>query len=102
VLSHERSYPLYAAAVLIAGALLTLTPRLGSPVVSLGSGLAAGGALATALCGIAWRDGVPNPLAHAGVAFNVADLAMGLGVVLLVGGALAHAWLHRRELFRTV
>src|SRR4051794_15335256 len=62
VLSHERSASLYAGGVVVAAALLLLAPRIGSLVVSLGSGLAAGGAFATVACGLAWRGGVPNPL----------------------------------------
>jgi lipoprotein signal peptidase len=102
VLSHERSLVVYAAGVLLAAALLALTPRIGSRLLSLGSGLASGGALATVVCGIAWRGGVPNPLTRGDVAFNLADLAIALGVVLLIGGALLHGWLERDRLFESV
>ena len=89
---------IYAGAVVLATTLLGLTPRIGSRIVSVGSGLAGGGALATAVCGLAWRDGVPNPLTHGGVAFNIADLAIAAGVSLLVGGSLVHAWANRDRL----
>jgi hypothetical protein len=82
--------------------LLALTPRIGSGAVSMGSGLASGGALATVVCGLAWRDGVPNPLTRGDVAFNLADVAIALGVVLLIGGALLHGWLERDRLFEAV
>lgn len=98
VLSHRRSPFVYAGAMLLAVALLALAPRTGSTAVSLGAGLAGGGALATLACGLAWRRGVPNPLVLGDVAFNVADVAIELGVCLLVGGALWHAWAHRDEL----
>ena len=102
VLSHRRSPVVYAGALLLAAALLTLAPRLGSVPVALGAGIASGGAVATAVCGIAWDDGVPNPLAGGDIAFNVADLAIAAGVVLLVAGALVHAVVHRRDLLRPV
>jgi hypothetical protein len=99
VLSHARSPAVYAAGVVIAAALLRLVPRVGSRVMSVGAGLAAGGAVATVVSGLAWRDGVPNPLHGGGVAFDVADVAIALGVLLLVGGALAHGWINRQQLF---
>jgi lipoprotein signal peptidase len=97
-LSHERSPGLYAFAALLAAALLALAPRVGSRPVSLGAGIAAGGALATLITGIAWSGGVPNPLVRGGVAFNVADLAIGVGDAMLIGGALWHAVRQRERL----
>jgi lipoprotein signal peptidase len=79
-----------------------LTPRIGSLVVSLGSGLAAGGAFATVACGLAWRGGVPNPLTRGDVAFNLADVAIAAGVALLIGGSLLHAWANRGRLHEPV
>jgi lipoprotein signal peptidase len=102
VLSHERSPVLYAGGFVVGAALLLLTPRIGSRVVSLGSGLAAGGAFATVACGLAWRGGVPNPLTRGDVAFNLADVAIAVGVVLLIGGSLLHGWLERDRLFEAV
>ena len=102
MLSHERSAVLYAGGLVVGAALLLLTPRIGSRVVSVGGGLAGGGAVATVLCGLAWRGGVPNPLTRGDVAFNLADLAIALGVVLLIGGSLLHAWANRDRLFEAV
>ena len=99
MLSHERSPALYAAGIVLAGALLVLAPRIGSRLVSLGSGLASGGAIATVVCGIAWHGGVPNPLMRGDVAFNLGDLAIAGGVLLLIGGALLHGWFNRQRLF---
>jgi hypothetical protein len=98
VLSHARPPLIYVLAALLASALLLLAPRAGSPAIALGAGIAAGGALATLVGGVVWANGVPNPLAAHGVAFNVADLAIGTGDALLIGGALLHAWLHRQRL----
>lgn len=102
MLSDARSAVIYAGGIVLAAALLGLTPRIGSRIVSVGSGLASGGALATVVCGLAWRGGVPNPLTRGDIAFNIADVAIATGVVLLVGGALLHGWTERDRLFEPV
>ena len=102
MLSHERSLALYLFAFALAAPLLLLAPRAGSHAVSLGAGIAAGGALATPLAALLWGGGVPNPLTRGDVAFNVADVAMGVGVAVLVTGALAHAWANRDRLHEPV
>lgn len=98
VLSHARPPVIYVLAALLASALLRLAPRADSRPIALGAGIAAGGALATLVGGVVWANGVPNPLAAHGVAFNLGDLAIGGGDVLLIGGALLHAWLRRQRL----
>jgi lipoprotein signal peptidase len=98
ILSHPRPPVIYVLAAVLAGALLVLAPRARSRPIALGAGIAAGGALATLVGGAVWAGGVPNPLAAHGVAFNVADLAIGVGDALLIGGALLHARLHRHRL----
>jgi lipoprotein signal peptidase len=97
-LSHPRPWAVLAGALVLAAALLALAPRAGSFAVTVGAGIAAGGALATLLGGIAWRDGVPNPLVANGVAFNLADVAIAVGDALLIGGAVVHAFRHRDRL----
>jgi lipoprotein signal peptidase len=101
-LSHPRPIVVLIGAGVLAAALLTLAPRAKSRAVSLGAGVAAGGALATLVTGLAWRNGVPNPLVQRGVAFNLADVAIAFGDALLIGGALAHAWMHRGALHERV
>ena len=93
---------MYAGAFALAGALLALAPRLGSPAIALGAGLASGGALATLVCGLGWHDGVPNPLLRGAVAFNLADLAIAVGVALLLVGALLHGWRNRAHLHEPI
>jgi lipoprotein signal peptidase len=66
--------------------------------VSLGAGVAAGGAVATLVTGIARHGGVPNPLAARGIAFNLADLAIAVGDAVMIAAALVHAWRHRDRL----
>jgi lipoprotein signal peptidase len=97
-LSHPRPLVVLLGAGVLAAALVMLAPRVHSLVVTLGAGVAAGGALATLVAGLAFEDGVPNPLMRGGIAFNLADVAIALGVALLVAGALVHAWTNRAHL----
>lgn len=101
-LSHARSPLGLAGAGLLAAALLVLVPRARSFALSLGAGIAAGGAIATLVAGAAWRDGVPNPLVRGGIAFNVADVAIGAGDALLLAAALLHAWRNRAGLTQPI
>jgi lipoprotein signal peptidase len=96
---HLRSAGVLVLAAAIALALLTLAPRVPSLGVALGAGIAAGGALGTLVSGIAW-NGVPDPLVHGGIAFNVSDLAIGVGDAILLAAALLHGWVHRADLRR--
>jgi lipoprotein signal peptidase len=98
---HTRSAGVLVLGAAIALALLGLAPRVPSLGVALGAGIAAGGALATLISGIAW-NGVPDPLVRGGVAFNLADLAIGLGDAILVAAVLVHGWIHRADLRRAV
>ena len=102
MLSHERSLALYVFAFALAAPLLVLAPRVGSRAVTLGAGVAAGGALATPLAALVWRGGVPNPLVRGDIAFNVADVAIGAGVALLTVAVLLHAWRNRALLLEPV
>jgi hypothetical protein len=97
-LSHPRPLAVLLAAFVVAAALLTLAPRVRSLAVALGAGVTAGGALATLVAGLAWSDGVPNPLVRGGIAVNLADVAIAAGDALLVSAALVHAWTHRARL----
>jgi lipoprotein signal peptidase len=96
---HERAPGVFVLAAVIAAALLVLAPRIPSLGVAIGAGIAAGGALATLVSGVAW-DGVPDPLVRDGIAFNISDLAIAAGDGMLLIAALLHAWRHRTELRR--
>ena len=98
---HTRSAGVLVLAAAIAAALLALAPRVPSLGVGLGAGIAAGGALGTLVSGIAW-NGVPDPLVRGGIAFNVSDLAIGLGDLILIAAVLLHGWAHRADLRRPV
>ncbi|HEY8028252.1 MAG TPA: hypothetical protein VIE38_01955 [Gaiellaceae bacterium] len=101
-LSHPRSPLGLAAAGALAVALLVIVPRARSAAMSLGAGIAAGGAAATLIAGAAWRGGVPNPLVRGGIAFNLADLAIGAGDALLLAAALFHGWRNRARLIQPI
>jgi lipoprotein signal peptidase len=101
-LSHARSPLGLAGAGLLAVALLVLVPRARSLAMSLGAGIAAGGAAATLVAGAAWRGGVPNPLVRGGIAFNLADLAITAGDALLIAAALHYGWQNRARLTQPI
>ncbi|MGH2998893.1 MAG: hypothetical protein ACRDNM_06290 [Gaiellaceae bacterium] len=101
-LSHARSPVALVGSGLLAVALLWFVPRAHSLAMSLGGGIAAGGAAATLVAGAAWRDGVPNPLVRGGIAFNVADLAIAVGDALLLAAALFHGWRNRARLTQPI
>ena len=94
---HHRSPVTLLFAGVLATALLVLAPRVHSGGVVLGAGIAAGGALATFVSGLAW-GGVPDPLVRGGIAFNLADVAIAAGDALLLAGALVYAWTNRARL----
>ena len=94
---HHRSLATLFVAGMLATALLALAPRVRSSGVVLGAGIAAGGALATFVSGLAW-GGVPDPLVHGGIAFNLADVAIAFGDALLLVAALLYAWANRAQL----
>lgn len=101
-LSDARSPVALAGAGALAGGLLFLVPKARSLAMSLSAGIAAGGAAATLVAGLAWRDGVPNPLVRGGVAFNLADLAIAVGDALLIAAAMWHAWRQRDRLYQPI
>jgi lipoprotein signal peptidase len=94
---HPRSPGVFVLAAVIAFALLALAPRAPSVGVALGAGIAAGGALGTAVSGLAWK-GVPDPLVRHGIAFNLSDVAIAVGDAILIASVLVHAWTHRDRL----
>jgi lipoprotein signal peptidase len=93
VFTHERS-PLYvvgvvAAAVLWAGAV----SLVGSSSIALAGGLVVGGAAGNVVSIALWPSlpGVPDPIVAGSYAFNVADVATALGLILLLPATLVFA-----------
>jgi hypothetical protein len=94
---HHRSLGTLLVAGVLATALLVFAPLIRSSGVVVGAGIAAGGALATFVSGLAW-GGVPDPLVRGGIAFNLADVAIAVGDALLLVAALLYAWTNRAYL----
>lgn len=95
---HPRPAWLLAGGAAVALCVLLLAPRVPSQALALGAGTTAGGAFATALAALVWSRGVPDPLVHGPVAFNVADVAIAAGDATLLASALLVAWRRRHAL----
>jgi len=95
---HPRPLWLLGGGAAAAIALLVLGPRVPSVALSLGAGIAAGGALGTLVAALVWSRGVPDPLVGGAIAFNVADVAIASGNAVLLSSALFVAWQRRHEL----
>ncbi len=102
-LHHPRSAGAIALMAAVALGLLAIVPHVPSWPVSLGAGVAAGGALGNLVSGIVWWSrGVPDPIvvrgAAGGVAFNLADVFLLVGDALLLSAAAVHALRNRERL----
>jgi len=75
-------------------------PRAGSLPIAVAGGLMVGGGMANVLSLGIWGRGVPNPLLseRLGIAYNLADVAIGLGLLSMLGATLLFALQHRGEL----
>jgi hypothetical protein len=97
---HRR--PLAVSVVMIAVTVLGVVvfPRSGSRLLGVVGGLMVGGGVGNTLSLIGWGRGIPNPIVsyRLGVAFNLADLAVGAGFLLLLPASAAFGWRHRRAL----
>ena len=101
LLYHERS-ALYAAGIAVAcGAWVTAVVRLRSSSIAFAAGILVGGAAGNVLSVALW-PGVPNPLVTGGLAFNVADVAVALGLVLLLPTTVTFGLRNRERLFEPV
>jgi lipoprotein signal peptidase len=101
VFVHERS-GLYAVGVgVICVAWAAAVVALRSPSIALSAGPLVGGAAGNGFSLAIW-PGVPNPILVDQVAFNVADLGVALGLVLLVVTTLAFGVRNRARLTEPV
>jgi lipoprotein signal peptidase len=100
VVMHPRS-ALYALGVAAVSALwaaaILLTP---SASIALGGGIFLGGAAGNVASLALWPgvQGIPNPLVAGDVAFNLADVAVALGLVLVLVSAVVFAAQNRARL----
>jgi lipoprotein signal peptidase len=101
VFVHERS-ALYAAGIVpVCLAWAVAVVFLRSPEIALAAGPLVGGAAGNGLSLALW-PGVPNPLVVDGLAFNVADLGVALGLVLLLPATVSFAVRNRERLFEPI
>jgi lipoprotein signal peptidase len=101
VFVHERStlYALGIGVVCLAWAAGVVL--LGSPSIALAAGPLVGGAAGNALSLAIW-PGVPNPILVGTVAFNVADIGVALGLVLLLVTTVSFGVRNRGRLFEPI
>jgi lipoprotein signal peptidase len=104
VLAHERS-PLYVA-IVAAGTLVwaVAISRTRSSSIALAGGAVLGGATGNLVSLALWPSlaGVPDPLVAGGVAFNLADVAVAVGFVLLLPTTALFGLKNRERLFDPV
>ncbi|MDX6514403.1 MAG: hypothetical protein QOH73_69 [Gaiellaceae bacterium] len=97
---HPRPPIVLLAMVVVTVLGLVTFPRAGSRAIAIAGGLMVGGGVANTVSLLAWGSGIPNPLLSSryDIAFNLADLAVGSGFVLLLPATLAFAVRHREHL----
>lgn len=104
VLAHDRS-ALYvvgvAAASLVWAGAVALT-RSGS--IAFAGGIVLGGAAGNLVSLALWPSlqGVPDPIVSGSVAFNLADVAVGVGFVLLLPATGLFAYRNRERLLEPI
>jgi lipoprotein signal peptidase len=94
---HGRSagYVFLVLGLTLAWAVAIVLTR--SPAMALGGGLAAGGAIGNVFSLIFW-PGVPNPIEVSPIAFNLADVFVLVGFLLVAGTTIALAACDRERL----
>jgi lipoprotein signal peptidase len=95
---HARSTPSLVLTGALAAATLLVAPRAPSRTLAVAGGVAAGGALGNLVSALIWSAGVPDPLVVGVYAFNLADVAVVVGVCAMVTAALATIWVNRGRL----
>jgi lipoprotein signal peptidase len=104
VLAHDRS-GVYVAGIAVAAALWAAGVVLTRSVsIALAGGVVLGGGLGNLVSIALWPSvpGVPNPLVAGAVAFNLADVAVVVGLALLVVTTLVFAVRNEERLFEAV
>jgi Signal peptidase (SPase) II len=104
VLAHDRS-AFYVAGVAAASVVWAwAVSRTGSSSIALAGGVVLGGAAGNLVSIALWPSlrGVPDPIVTGSVAFNLADVAVGIGFVLLLPATAVFAYQNRKRLFEPV
>jgi lipoprotein signal peptidase len=101
-LQHERSAASLVVMAAVVGGLVFVVPLVPWTPVAIGAGIAAGGAIGNLVSLLVWSGGVPDPLvlrgAAGGIAFNLADVFVFCGDLLLLSSAAVFAMRHRGRL----
>jgi lipoprotein signal peptidase len=104
VFAHDRS-GLYVAGVAAAAlAWAGAVARVRSASIAVPGGIVLGGAIGNLVSIALWPSlpGVPDPLVAGGVAFNLADVAVAVGFVLLLPATVVFGVQNRERLFDPV
>jgi lipoprotein signal peptidase len=104
IVPHERSLP-YALGVVAVSALWAVAILLTRSLsIAIAGGLFLGGAAGNVASLALWPsvDGVPNPLLAGDLAFNVADVAVAVGLALVLTTAALFAGRNRARLHERV
>lgn len=99
---HRRTYSELVLILALSVAAVYLVPLARSRLVAIGAGLMVGGAIGNGLSIAVFPLGVPNPffLSHDGwaIAFNLADVCVGVGFLLMTAGVFGLSVRRRHEL----
>jgi lipoprotein signal peptidase len=99
---HIRSFRQLVAMIVISAISAIAFSRAGSRMLALAGGLMIGGGFGNAFSSALTGRGIPNPFSiHAvgqTIAFNAADVGVGLGVILLAFGVVITIITRRGEL----
>ena len=104
VLVHSRPAPYIAGLAAAALAWAVALARVRSASIAIAGGVVLGGAIGNLASIALWPSlaGVPDPLVAGGVAFNVADVAVAAGFVLLLPATALFGLRNRERLFDPV
>ena len=100
VVGHERPFGYIAAGATAATIWAVAIVFARSVPIALAGGIAVGGAAANLTSLALWPSfaGVPDPIIAGRIAFNVADIAVGVGLVLVVATTVGFAVRNRSRL----
>jgi lipoprotein signal peptidase len=105
-LFHRRTYFELALIVVISAAAVYVVPLACSGSTAAGAGLMVGGGIGNGLSILVFPLGVPNPFVVSEdgwvIAFNLADVFVAIGFVLMTAGVWHQANERRHELRRPV